>query len=134
MGTAAVDDACTAACVGCLGTGCIDVLSNCAASVGCMGDDCHECEEKCTPCMACLDSSDPACAHCGCCSTCLPLAAKCGLLSTAFDDASYVHVAVLNHRRLGNQRPVIQGHLDLGLREEPSFVQPTVKSDWIATL
>jgi len=99
-----------------------------------MGTDAHECEDKCTNCMACLDSSDPACENCRCCDTCLPLAAKCGLLSTAFDDDRYVHVAVLNHRRLYNGRPSIQGTIDLGLREEPGFVQPPVESNWIATL
>lgn len=99
-----------------------------------MGANAHECEAKCTNCMACMDSDDPSCEKCGCCTECLPLAAKCGLLSNAFDDVSYVHVAIFNHRRLYNERLFVQGVVNLGLREEPSFVQPNVPSDWIAAL
>jgi len=103
--------------------------------VGCSGNDAHECEAKCTNCMACLGSNDPACSRCSCCASCLPLAAKCGLLvAAAFDDISYVHIGVLNHRKQG--KPFIQGTLSLGLREEPdlSRAQPTEPPSWTATL
>merc|ERR1711871_1457105 len=109
-------------------------MANCAASVGCMGGDARECEDKCTGCMACLDSSDEACAHCRCCTTCLPFAAKCGLLSSAFDDDRYLHVGVLNHRKVHSASATIHGVVNLGLREEPADVQPESPPSWTAAL
>lgn len=132
--TAREDDMCGTACKICLTSRCIEAFSTCAASVGCMGGDAHECESKCSNCMACLDSNDPACRHCRCCTACLPLAAKCGLLSSTADDVNYLHIAVFNHHRFDPERSVIHGVVDLGLREEPSFVEPTREFNWIGAL
>lgn len=132
--TTAVDDACASACNRCMGHMCVDTLAECAAAAGCMEEDARQCEHRCTSCIACMDSNDAACQKCRCCSSCFPLAAKCGTLASAFDEINYVYVAVHHHRRSANSVEHVKVSVDISLREEPSFVQPMLPSSWIGEL
>eukprot|EP00929_Paragymnodinium_shiwhaense_P039457 TRINITY_DN2070_c0_g1_i1.p1 TRINITY_DN2070_c0_g1~~TRINITY_DN2070_c0_g1_i1.p1 ORF type:complete len:754 (+),score=157.08 TRINITY_DN2070_c0_g1_i1:83-2344(+) len=123
---------CEFACNACLSSSCESALESCAGHHICGGEIAYECEAKCGNCMGCLKSDDPACAGCGCCAECFPVAAKCGHLA-----AEYLYVGVYNEPTRG--AIASQATVDIVLEEDPSFKTfynnaTTVNSNWIGKL
>lgn len=128
------DADCLEACQACTSDTCKDEFALCTETT-CQDEQTQFCKNDCVGCLKCLDSNDRECQHCGCCLSCLPLAAKCGMLDKRSEEEThYIFVGVHNHKTYNNDVQVVHALADVVLKLDPKFAQREMPSSWIADL
>jgi len=132
------EDPCTSACTLCKHPLCVDMMSLCAGNMSCSGPEARSCQVDCGSCLNCFESNDKACHGCQCCGSCLPIAAKCNVLTNHMAESSrYVFVGVYNHRHYYNEKKMIQAHGQVKLLADAMYedkMTKTLPKSWTAEL